>query len=82
MMCPAVAVGEWGEGCQVVVVVTGSLVVDTENQIVLEMLVVAVVGNQAATLVAAGTENLVLLAFVVAMSFADRGFGVWYVLGA
>lgn len=59
MMCPAVAVGEWGEGCQVVVVVTGSLVVDTENQIVPEMLVVAVVGNQAATLVAAGTENLV-----------------------
>ncbi len=69
-MCSAVAVGEWGEGCQVVVVVTGSLVVDTENQIVPEMLV------------AAGTENLVLLAFVVAMSFADRGFGVWYVLGA
>lgn len=70
MMCPAVAVGEWGEGYQVVVVVTGSLVVDTENQIVPEMLV------------AAGTENLVLLAFVVAVSFADRGFGVWYVLGA
>lgn len=70
MMCPAVAVGEWGEGYQVVAVVTGSLVVDTENQIVPEMLV------------AAGTENLVLLAFVVAMSFADRGFGVWYVLGA
>ena len=70
-MCPAVAVGEWGEGCQVAVIVTGSLVVDTENQIVPEMLVVAVVGNQAAalvaalvgnqaaTLVAAGTENLV-----------------------
>lgn len=70
MMCPAVAVGEWGEGYQVVAVVTGSLVVDTENQIVPEMLV------------AAGTENLVLLAFVVAVSFADRGFGVWYVLGA
>lgn len=69
-MCPAVAVGEWGEGYQVVAVVTGSLVVDTENQIVPEMLV------------AAGTENLVLLAFVVAVSFADRGFGVWYVLGA
>lgn len=81
-MCPAVAVGEWGEGCQVVVVVTGSLVVDTENQIAPEMLVVAVVGNQAATLVAADTENLVLLAFVVAASFADRGFGVWNVLGA
>lgn len=59
MMCPAVAVGEWGEGYQVVVVVTGSLVVDTENQIVPEMLVAAVVGNQAAALVAAGTENLV-----------------------
>lgn len=70
MMCPAVAVGEWGEGYQVVVVVTGSLVVDTENQIVPEMLV------------AADTENLVLLAFVVAASFADRGFGVWNVLGA
>ena len=49
----------WGEGYQVVVVVTGSLVVDTENQIVPEMLVAAVVGNQAAALVAAGTENLV-----------------------
>lgn len=70
MMCPAVAVGEWGEGYQVVVVVTGSLVVDTENQIVPEILV------------AADTENLVLLAFVFAASFADRGFGVWNVLGA
>lgn len=69
-MCPAVAVGEWGEGYQVVAVVTGSLVVDTENQIVPEMLV------------AADTENLVLLAFVVAASFADRGFEAWNVLDA